>query len=76
MKLTAEIRAYGDPEKLYSCFKPELVDKKRSDFEIKKKKNYLLFEIEAEDSVALRATMHGITKLLIVYEKVNKVKNG
>ncbi len=73
MKLAAEIKVYGDPERLYSCFKPELADKKRSNFEIKKKKDYLLFEIKAEDSVALRATMNGITKLITVYEKLNKI---
>jgi tRNA threonylcarbamoyladenosine modification (KEOPS) complex Pcc1 subunit len=70
MKLTAEIKAYGNPKELAACFKPELADKKRSNFKITEKKDHLLFEIEAKDSVALRATMNGITKLITVYEKV------
>ena len=72
MKLIATIKAFGDAKELKACFEPELADKKRSNFKIIKKGDHLLFEIEADDSVALRATMNGITKLLTVYEKVNK----
>ena len=70
MKLRAEIKVYGNPEKLYECFEPELVDKKRSKFKIIKKQDCILFDIEADDSVALRATLNGITKLITVYEKL------
>ena len=76
MKLSAEIKVYGDPEEIYACFEPELADKKRSNFKITKKKDHLLFEIEADDSIALRATMNGITKLITVYEKMSEIKNG
>ena len=71
MKLTAEIRVYGDPEELYKCFEPELSDKKRANFRIIKKEDHVLFEVEAEDSTALRATLNGITKLITVYEKLS-----
>jgi tRNA threonylcarbamoyladenosine modification (KEOPS) complex Pcc1 subunit len=73
MKLNAEIKVYGNPEEIYACFEPELADKKRSNFKIIKKKDHLLFEIEADDSVALRATMNGITKLITVYENIIKI---
>ena len=73
MKLNAEIRVEGDPKELLACFEPELADKKRSNFKIKEGKDHIVFEIEAKDSVALRATMNGITKLITVYEKINKV---
>jgi len=70
MKLSAVIKVYGDPDEIYKCFEPELHDKKRSNFKIIKKEDHVLFDIEAEDSVALRATLNGITKLITVYEKV------
>ena len=72
MKLSAEIKAWGKPKELKACFEPELADKKRSNFKIKEEDGCLIFQIEADDSVALRATMNGITKLITVYEKVNK----
>ena len=70
MKLSAEIKVYGNPEELFKCFEPELHDKKRSNFKIIKKEDHLLFDVEADDSVALRATLNGITKLITVYEKI------
>ena len=71
MKLTAEIKVLGDGEKLYLCFEPEQNNQKRSNFKLIKKEDGVVFEIKAEDSTALRATMNGITKLITVYEKVN-----
>ena len=73
MKYTAELKAYGDVEKIFECFKPEVEEKNRSAFKITKKKDYVLFEIDAEDSVALRATLNSISKLLTVYEKIENV---
>ena len=73
MKLTAVIKAYGDPKEISACFEPELADKKRSNFTITKNKDHVLFNIKAEDSVALRATLNSITKLLTVYEKMEKL---
>ena len=76
MKLKAEIRAFGDPEVIYECFQSEQKEQDRSKFKIKKEKKGVLFLIEADDSVALRATLNSITKLLTVYEKIRSVKNG
>ena len=72
MKLTAEIKVYGDPKIIYKCFEPELADKKRSNFTITQKKDHVFFEIKAQDSVALRATLNGITKLITVYENLTQ----
>jgi len=76
MKLKAEIKAFGDPEVIYDCFKSEQKEQDRSRFQIKKEKDGVLFLVEANDSIALRATLNSITKLLTVYEKVRSVKNG
>ena len=73
MKLNAEIKVYGEPKKIIACFEPELRDEKRSNFKIIQKEDYVLFEVEAEDSIALRATLNGITKLITVYEKMEKL---
>jgi tRNA threonylcarbamoyladenosine modification (KEOPS) complex Pcc1 subunit len=59
-----------DSEKLFQIFQPEISKKDRSGFDLKKEKDGLRFMIEAKDSVALRATLNSITKLLTVYEKV------
>lgn len=74
MKYEVSLKVCGDAEKLYECFEPELGGKGRARFSLKKGKGYVLFEIKAEDSVALRATLNSITKLLTVYEKIKEVK--
>ena len=76
MKLKAEIRAFGDPEVIYECFQSEQKEQDRSRFQIKKEKDAVLFLVEADDSIALRATLNSITKLLTVYEKIGNIKNG
>ncbi len=76
MKLRAEIKAIGNPEIIYDCFQTEQKEQDRSRFKIKKEKDGVLFLVEANDSVALRATLNSITKLLTVYEKIRSVKNG
>ena len=76
MKLKAEIRAFGDPESIYKCFQQEQKEDDRSSFRIKKEKEGVLFLAEANDSVALRASLNSIAKLLIVYEKIGGIKNG
>jgi len=73
MKYKSEIKVYGDIDKIIKSFEPETGKKDRSKFSIKKEKDYVLFEIEATDSVALRATLNRITKLLTVYEKISEI---
>ena len=63
----------SDAEKIVECFKHEINEKNRANFTIKQEKDYVLFEINAEDSVALRATLNSITKLLTTYEKIEEI---
>jgi tRNA threonylcarbamoyladenosine modification (KEOPS) complex Pcc1 subunit len=74
MKYVTQIKVFGDVDKIVQVFEPELEKKNRAGFELKKQKDHVLFEIEAEDSVALRATLNSITKLFTVYENILKVK--
>ena len=77
MNYIAEVKAFGDANKIIQCFEPELKRKQnRSKLEIINKKDYVLFIVNAQDSVALRATLNGITKLLTVFEKTEQMKNG
>ena len=78
MKLKAEIVVNNDADLLYKCFKPEMNKWQRAKIEIKRNKDNLHFSIQAEDAVALRATLNSITGLLSVYEKTNRLigKNG
>jgi tRNA threonylcarbamoyladenosine modification (KEOPS) complex Pcc1 subunit len=61
----------GDVDKLYKALIPETMNTKmdRSEFTVQKKGGKLKIDIKAQDSVALRATLNNITKLLTVYEK-------
>jgi len=56
---------------LQSCLAVEIpaMQTKRSSVKLKKTKNTITFNITSKDPVALRATLHGITKLLTVFEK-------
>jgi len=91
MKYNAQIKVYGDVDKISKVFEPEINKKDRAEFNIKsqkskisgnlkisekfssKHKEYVLFEISAKDSVALRATLNSITKLFTVYEKIEEL---
>ena len=70
MKYKAEIKVSGDAEAIYKSFEPEIKEQDRSRFTIEKQEHGVLFVIEAADSVALRATLNTITKLLSVYESL------
>ncbi len=74
MKYETELKVYGNTKKILECFKPEENKQDRSSFDIKEGDGYLIFNIQAEDSVALRATLNSITKLLTVYEKIEGLK--
>ncbi len=76
MIYSARIRVYKNPDIIYKCFCSESKSLKtdRSDYTIKKYKDYIEFNIKAKDSVALRATLNSITKLLTVYEKIGGLK--
>ena len=74
MKYELELKAFNNPKILYDCFKPEILKGDRASVELKKKKKYLLFNIKAKDSIALRAMLNSISKLLAVYEKIGRIK--
>lgn len=67
----------GDAKELYKCFIPERrLKEDRATLKITKLRGKLQFKIEAKDSVALRATINSVTKLLSVYEKMKAIKDG
>ncbi len=74
MKYTAVIKANGNVEKIYKCFLSEIKKEDRSEVKIEKYKDYVEFKVSATDSVALRASLNSITKLLTVYEKIEALK--
>ncbi|MFH1439968.1 MAG: KEOPS complex subunit Pcc1 [Candidatus Woesearchaeota archaeon] len=63
-----------EAENLYQALFPELNQEKRdrSELFVDKLKDKIRICIVAADSVALRASLNNITKLLTVYEKMNK----
>ena len=63
----------SDADRIFKCFKPEIQDNKRANFKLSKVKDCVIFDIESEDSVALRATLNSITKLLTVYEDIDRL---
>ncbi len=73
MNYELELKVFGDSKILYDCFQPEILKGDRASVELKEKKKYLLFKIKAKDSVALRAMMNSISKLLNVHEKMKKI---
>ena len=73
MNYEADIKVYGDVDRIIKVFHSETEKKDRSQFKILKKENYALFKITAKDSVALRATLNSISKLLTAYEKLERL---
>lgn len=71
MNYHAEIIITENVDNLYKCFLPEIISTSRAKINLKKEDNKLKFIIETKDSVALRAMLNSVTKLLNVYEKVN-----
>jgi tRNA threonylcarbamoyladenosine modification (KEOPS) complex Pcc1 subunit len=74
MKCIAILKVYGDINKIYESFQTEINERDRSKLNIKKEKDHVLFEVNAEDPVALRATLNMITKLLTIYEKIDRLE--
>ncbi|MDP2750232.1 MAG: KEOPS complex subunit Pcc1 [Nanoarchaeota archaeon] len=57
-------------ETLFKAFIPEDKKVERFEYKIKKTKKELIFDITAKDSVALRASLNSIAKLISVHEKI------
>ena len=74
MRYVSRIEAYGNPDKIIDCFNAEGEKKEdRSEISFEKKEDSVVFNVKAKDPVALRASLNSITKLLIVYEKIEKI---
>ena len=71
--IKAVITIDEDVENLYKAIQPEIRKQLRSTIEIKKT-DKLTFEIEAQDPVALRATLNSLTQMLTVFHKVKEIK--
>ncbi len=76
MKYKATIIINEDIDNIYNVVLPEVKSWERSRFTLSKTDKQLKFIIDAKDSVALRATLTGITQLLTVYEKVKENGKG
>jgi len=76
MSYLARLRVYKNPDMIYKCFCSEskTLRTNRSNYTIKKHKDYVEFDIKAKDSVALRATFNSIIKMLTVYEKMQELR--
>jgi tRNA threonylcarbamoyladenosine modification (KEOPS) complex Pcc1 subunit len=77
MKYRSSIVVAGDADKILECFKADDHAHKtdRSSYTISKEDDAVIFSIVADDSVALRATLNSITKLLTVFDKVKELEN-
>jgi tRNA threonylcarbamoyladenosine modification (KEOPS) complex Pcc1 subunit len=62
-------------DKLHKIFKVEETESinNRASWTLSKSNDELIFNVQAKDSVALRAVLNSITKLLTVYEKMEKL---
>jgi tRNA threonylcarbamoyladenosine modification (KEOPS) complex Pcc1 subunit len=62
-------------ENLHKIFKVEQTEtiNNRANWTLTKIDEEIIFDIKAKDSVALRAVLNSITKLLTVYEKMEKI---
>lgn len=64
----------GNSERIIKVFGPENKEMKdRANYELKKTKTGVEFKVTAKDSVALRAMLNSITKLLEVIEKAENI---
>jgi len=75
MKISAEIVMDGDPDNIEKLFLAEekAFANKRACYEIQKQKDKAIFKVSAQDSIALRAVLNSITKMISVYEKTRAV---
>ena len=56
-------------ERILTLFEPEDKDIGRAHYTLRAAQDSLIFEITAQDAVAMRATLNVITKLLTIWEK-------
>lgn len=75
LSLKAKCVEEKETEQLLKLFAPEdrELSNGRAKYSVEKENLDLIFEVEAQDSVALRATLTSITKTLDIYEKTKKM---
>ncbi len=62
---------------LYSVIEKDQIQNSRSALSIKKEQKSVVFDIQAKDAIALKASVSSVIKTLTVYEKTKKlVENG
>lgn len=72
--LEATISVDDEKGLLLKCFAAEEKDiKGKASYAVKSQKGKAVFEITAEDSVALRTALNSITKMLTVIEKTKRL---
>jgi tRNA threonylcarbamoyladenosine modification (KEOPS) complex Pcc1 subunit len=64
-----------DVDALEKLFMPEDKTLNRATYNIKKTNNQLIFDIKADDAIALKTAFNTITKVLLIWEKTAQVKN-
>ncbi|MBR9699474.1 hypothetical protein GOV09_03405 [Candidatus Woesearchaeota archaeon] len=62
-----------DADKLFKVIKVEADKKDRSELKIEKKKDKIIFIIDAADATALRASANTVIKILQIIEKAKKL---
>ncbi|MGM5481279.1 MAG: KEOPS complex subunit Pcc1 [Nanobdellota archaeon] len=81
MKLESTITAYGsdaaDAQRIKTLFETEdkVLSNNRARYTISIKDSNVVFAIAADDSVALRAALNAITKILTIYTKMESLEN-
>lgn len=72
--LNATISVDDRAKVIGKCFAAEDRDiKGKASYAVKSQKGRAVFEIKAEDSVALRTVLNSITKMLTVIEKTGRI---
>lgn len=73
MKYESHITVKDPNKELYALFEKYSETQDRSEVKVTHEKDCLIVSVTAKDSVALRASLNGVTKLFTVYEKMSKL---
>ena len=74
--MKAEITVEGNPDTLTKLFAAEdkVLSNNRAKYTITAKEKGIVFNVDANDAVAMRAVLNAITKTLEVFEKMGNIK--
>ena len=76
MTYTAVITVPGNPKVLMRCIREQHSRNDRGGYTVKTTPKGTTVTITSRDGVALRATLNSITKMLIIFERVQEVAHG